>query len=57
MCNLRFNVVWQLSALGNSSVVLSSSDLFTRVSCVRAGGCSREARTHFLYLQQIVRLC
>ena len=35
MCNLRFNVVRQLSVLGNSSVVLSSSDLFTRVSCAR----------------------
>ena len=35
MCNLRFNVVRQLSVLGNSSVVLSSSDLFTGVSCAR----------------------
>ena len=48
MCNLRFNVVRQLSVLGNSSVVLSSSDLFTRVSCARGRLLARGAHAFSL---------
>ena len=48
MCNLRFNLVRQLSVLGNSSVVLSSSDLFTRVSCARGRPRARGAHAFSL---------